>query len=41
MSTTVSKILTYYLVQSYLLKILLYFPGDVMNFSEAVRGRVL
>ena len=41
MSSTVSKILKYYFVQSYLLKILLYFPGEVMNFLEAVTGCVL
>ena len=39
MSTTVSKILTYYLIQSYLLQNLLSlrhwcFPGKFMNFSE-------
>ena len=41
MPTTVSKILTYYLIQSCLLTISLYFLGEVMNFLEAVTGHVL
>ena len=47
-SATVSKILTYYLIQSYLLKKInllhlrhLCFPGKFMNFLEAASGGVL
>ena len=48
MSTTVSKILTYYIIQSYLLKKLNLlrlrhscFPGEFTNFSEAATGFAL
>ena len=47
-STTVSQMLTYYLIQSYLLKKInllhlrhLCFPGKFMNFLEAASGGVL
>ena len=40
MSTTVSSILIYYLIQSYLWK-RCYFPGKFMNFSEAATGGIL
>ena len=46
MSTTVSKIVTHYLIQSYLLKRSITLPaliflGKFMNFSEAATGGVL
>ena len=43
MATTFIKILTYYLIQWYLLFTPppLCFPGKFMNFSEAVTGGVL
>ena len=48
MSTTVGKILTNYLIQSYLLKRKIYYPsatraflGKLINFLEAATGCVL
>ena len=44
MPTTVGKILTYYRIEPYLLKInksACCFPGKFMNFSDAATGGIL